>query len=804
MRRRARAPRLFVVSIVAALVAAITAPGALAAPPANGFVSGPRAGDAAAIALEHLRTKANAYGLARADLADVVVADRYTDDHSGVTHLYLRQRVGGIQVADTDATVNVARDGSIVSVYSNMLPKLKERVRPGGVGRAAATAVKDAARQLGLPAPGRLVVKQQVGGKDRAVIFEKNRISLTVIPARLVYQPVGNELVLAWDVAIAETSGQHWWNARVDANTGKIVALYDWSAHADDAYNVFAIPAESPDETGRTIVTNPATEASPGGWHNTDADAAPEFTITRGNNVHAYPDRNNNNQADEPSPDGGAGLSFDFPLDLTAPPVDYQDAATANLFYVSNVIHDVLYTYGFDEKAGNFQVNNWSKNAGKGGDPVLAEAQDGSGRNNANFNTPPDGFSPVMQMFEWRSSAPNPILVNTGDLAGQTFFGPMAGFGDSLVTTGPITGDVVYVGRGCDPDYPVGNAPPIPDDPYLADPDGKIALIDRGTCTFVSKVKKAQDEGAIMAIVANNIAGAPFAMGGGDPTITIPSVMISLADGNTFKAELPFNVTISDGTGGAPDRDSDLDTVVIAHEYGHGVSNRLTGGPGNVNCLNNAEQMGEGWSDFLGVVLTARSSDVSTTNRSVATYLNFVDANGQGLRPTPYTTDMTVNPSTYQTVIDDAGTTLTIPHGVGYVWASMLWEVYWNLVDEHGFNPDIYDSWETGGNNLALQLVIDGMKFQRCGPGFVDGRNAILDADLALTGGDNQCLIWEGFAKRGLGFSAEQRSSKKTADGTAAFDLPAECGGGTVSAGAAAAAAALPGASRSGTGTNQR
>jgi extracellular elastinolytic metalloproteinase len=98
------------------------------------------------------------------------------------------------------------------------------------------------------------------------------------------------------------------------------------------------------------------------------------------------------------------------------------------------------------------------------------------------------------------------------------------------------------------------------------------------------------------------------------------------------------------------------------------------------------------------------------------------------------------------------------------------------------------------------------MKFQRCSPGFVDGRDAILDADLALTGGDNQCAIWEGFAKRGLGFSAEQRSSKKTADGTAAFDLPAECGGGTVSAGAAAAAgaAALPAATRSGTGSNQR
>ena len=76
---------------------------------------------------------------------------------------------------------------------------------------------------------------------------------------------------------------------------------------------------------------------------------------------------------------------------------------------------------------------------------------------------------------------------------------------------------------------------------------------------------------------------------------------------------------------------------------------------------------------------------------------------------------------------------------MGYVWASMLWEMNWNLIDEHGFNPDIYDAWDTGGNNLALQLVMDGMKFQRCRPGFVSGRDSILDADLALTGGENQC-----------------------------------------------------------------
>jgi hypothetical protein len=137
---------------------------------------------------------------------------------------------------------------------------------------------------------------------------------------------------------------------------------------------------------------------------------------------------------------------------------------------------------------------------------------------------------------------------------------------------------------------------------------------------------------------------------------------------------------------------------------------------------------------------------------------------------------MTVNPSTYQDVIDTDGVTLTIPHGVGYVWASMLWDMNWNLIGEHGYNPDIYDAWDTGGNNLALQLVMDGMKFQRCRPGFVSGRDAILDADLALTGGENQCLIWEAFARRGLGVNAAEKSTNKTFDGTADDTLPAECG----------------------------
>jgi extracellular elastinolytic metalloproteinase len=277
-------------------------------------------------------------------------------------------------------------------------------------------------------------------------------------------------------------------------------------------------------------------------------------------------------------------------------------------------------------------------------------------------------------------------------------------------------------------------------------------------------------------IVANNAPGPAVAMGGADPTITIPSVMVTQGDGNLFRANAPFNATISDGTGGAPDRDSDLDAGVIAHEYGHGWSNRLTGGPATVSCLGNQEQMGEGWSDYLAIVLTAVPGDTPTTSRGVGTYVNFQAPTEGGIRPRPYTTDTSVNEFTYGSIpAGVASGVLTVPHGIGFVWNTMLNEVFWNLVAKHGFNPDIYEPWSTGGNNLALRLVSDGLKFQPCSPGFVDGRNGILAADLALTGGENQCAIWRGFAKRGLGFSAAQGSPNNVNDGTAASDLPVNC-----------------------------
>src|SRR5262249_56664636 len=105
----------------------------------------------------------------------------------------------------------------------------------------------------------------------------------------------------------------------------------------------------------------------------------------------------------------------------------------------------------------------------------------------------------------------------------------------------------------------------------------------------------------------------------------------------------------------------------------------------------------------------------------------------------------------------------------------MLWDVYWGLVEAHGYNPDLYGDWTTGGNNLALQLVTDGLKLTPCNPGFVNARDAIIAADEALTGGANNCILWRAFAKRGLGVGAAEHSSLSTRDGIEAFDVPSSC-----------------------------
>ncbi|KAI0968120.1 extracellular elastinolytic metallo proteinase [Xylaria arbuscula] len=202
-----------------------------------------------------------------------------------------------------------------------------------------------------------------------------------------------------------------------------------------------------------------------------------------------------------------------------------------------------------------------------------------------------------------------------------------------------------------------------------------------------------------------------------------------------------------------PQRDCAFEAGVILHEYTHGLSNRLTGGPANVNCLQTTEAggMGEGWGDFMATAIRLQPNDTRNTDYSLGAW---VYNNPAGIRNYLYSTKLDVNPYQYVTA-----NTYNEVHDIGEIWATMLYEVLWNLVDKHGLSTAQKPTFDsngvpTDGKFLTQKLVIDGMALQPCNPTFVQARDAILDADTALTGGDNQCELWTAFAKRGLGEGA--------------------------------------------------
>ena len=250
------------------------------------------------------------------------------------------------------------------------------------------------------------------------------------IPVALKYWNTGEGLELIWEIAIQPHRSEHWWVLRWSAQSGQLLDQEDLVLFCDFGhagvycqdhgqeiagveeqqllpqlpaqYKVFSLPVESPSHGSRSTVIDPSDSlASPYGWHDDDGQSGAEYTITRGNNVYAYEDENDNNQPGF-SPDGTAQLNFDFPYATTNTVAANQSAAITNLFYMNNMMHDIWYHYGFDEAAGNFQNNNYGR-GGTAGDYVLAEAMDGGGTSNANFATPPDGSNPRMQMYLWGS-----------------------------------------------------------------------------------------------------------------------------------------------------------------------------------------------------------------------------------------------------------------------------------------------------------------------------------------------------------------------------------------------------------------
>lgn len=759
---------------------------------------------------ENLLQTRSAEGLQETDVAELTIYNQSTSRTSGIEHVYALQKYNGIEIFNGNIAA-AFKDGELIHTGYNLQTDIADRVVGTAPVLTPVQAATAAASALGAGSASFSIIETI---SSQQVLLNQGGISFDNVPVKLVYQRTeSNELRLAWDLNIHLTNAPHWYSVRVDAATGEILSQHDWvvsctfethnhgataqnnreeasasfgykqemanAALAGEQYNVFPAPLENPNHGPSQLVVDPQDlTASPFGWHDTNGAAGAEFTITRGNNVWAQDDINGNNGVGF-SPDGGEDLNFDFEFNLNTAPVNMLEAVTTNLFYWNNLIHDVMYRYGFDEVSGNFQQTNYS-GEGLDGDFVFADAQDGSSLNNAFFGTGPDGVPSRMSMFLWSATGPpgDELTINGGTLEGG-YQGVPAQFGAPLPEDTPIVGDLVLSmddNAGASTDE-LDACDAITNGTDL---NGNIAIIRRGSCQFGEKVLAAENEGALAVIIVNNVATAPIAMGPGDvgDQVTILSIMVSQANGETIIAALQAgeNINASLFNPGPFQRDGSLDNGVIAHEYGHGISNRLTAGPAAAGCLQNAEQMGEGWSDYYGLMFTMTADDVAEQGRGIATYVIGQPIDGNGIRPRLYSTDFAVNELTYGDT-NNAGA-ISQPHGIGTVWATALWDMTWFLIDEYGFDPDLING--TAGNNIALQLVTDGLKLQPCNPGFVTGRDAIIaaiDINTMIPDEDKEeitCAIWGVFAERGLGVSASQGSAFNRGDQVEAFDTPSE------------------------------
>ena len=259
-----------------------------------------------------------------------------------------------------------------------------------------------------------------------------------------------------------------------------------------------------------------------------------------------------------------------------------------------------------------------------------------------------------------------------------------------------------------------------------------------------------------------------------------------------------------------PARDGALDTTLVVHEITHGLSHRLVGGPtlnngGAVSPVSQMRGMGEGWSDWMVLMMTQDINDEPEDPRLIGQYFfngGIFPDGSDGIRRVPYSYDLSIDPLTFDNfnAQPDAisGADNNEVHNSGEIWASILWDLNWALIEEYGgkevaFNenlhqavgktnaqfpigggmqgPDLLDL-TTGANNLALQLVVDGMKLTPFAGRFTDARDGIVAADIALTGGVNLDVIWRTFARRGMGFSAYSGLTTADSNTNSAYDLP--------------------------------
>ena len=367
------------------------------------------------------------FGFGPEALDNARITREFVTAHNGLRTVVWEQQAEGIAVFEAVLISHTTSKSELVNISSQFVPDPSAAANNGAPNRAAlvaasavtaSQAVALAAQNVGveLKADGVTAASEPAAGPEQRQKFKAPGLKGEA-DAKLIWLPMDkNTLRLCWDVILMSRARGEMFRVLVYVQTGEALLRRCLTSYLSDAsYRVYTSDSPSPFSPGyatpvttqpplvpRALVTLPAlsTNASPLGWIN---DGGNE---TLGNNVDAHTDWNSDDLPDLPRPQGSPFRVFDFPMDLTTQdPTNYSQAAAVQLFYLCNWYHDKLYELGFTEAAGNFQSNNFAR-GGLGNDAVQADAQDGSGTDNANFSTPPDGYPGRMQMFIFTGMSP--------------------------------------------------------------------------------------------------------------------------------------------------------------------------------------------------------------------------------------------------------------------------------------------------------------------------------------------------------------------------------------------------------------
>lgn len=262
---------------------------------------------------DYLQKNATKWSLQSEDFNGIEITSTATSKAPGAKHYFVRQTFNGIPVVNGIGTVTL-KNNAVIHV-SERFQNLPEQFLVQTVSTPN-FAVQSATKHLGLDYEITPLIASNTA--IQSYKFEKGNFSKTAIPVRLMIQITDEVPELVWDLSIYPTNENHWWSLRIAATTGELRFKNDWVASCNfdaceeaahehqlssipstlmppppgaDQYMVYALPVESPNHGNRSLLINPSDPTySPYGWHDTDGMMGDEYTITRGNNVYASDD----------------------------------------------------------------------------------------------------------------------------------------------------------------------------------------------------------------------------------------------------------------------------------------------------------------------------------------------------------------------------------------------------------------------------------------------------------------------------------------------------------------------------------